>query len=138
VSNEVIQQKLNSIARCIERLESKIPSGPEELNSDIDLQDIVMINLERLVQLSVDCAMILISERKWLPVPQSMAESFIVLAHKGYIDRPLADRLVKAVGFRNLAVHEYDKINWNIVYRIMTERITDFKTLSGKFMQEEQ
>jgi uncharacterized protein YutE (UPF0331/DUF86 family) len=45
---------------------------------------------------------------------------------------------VKAVGFRNLAVHEYDKINWNIVYRIMTERITDFKTLSGKFMQEEQ
>ena len=33
----------------------------------------------------------------------------------------------KAVGFRNLAVHNYDAINWAIVHAITTQRLDDFK-----------
>lgn len=33
----------------------------------------------------------------------------------------------KAVGFRNIAVHAYDSIDWEIVYSIATERLQDFK-----------
>jgi len=127
MANEVLQQKLDSMARCLERLKAKSPATVEILNADIDLQDIVMINLERLIQLSVDCAMILISEKQWFPVPQTMAESFEVLAQKNFIERSMADRLKKATGFRNLAVHEYDKINWIIVFKILENQLDDFR-----------
>jgi len=50
VSDEVIQQKLNSLARCLERLETKKPSSSVALEQDVDLQDIVRVNLERLVK----------------------------------------------------------------------------------------
>lgn len=129
--SEVLQQKLNSIMRCLERLDAKTPARIEELESDIDLQDIVKINLERLIQLSVDCAMIVISIKQWLPVPQTMSESFEVLARNQFIERPLADRLKKATGFRNIAVHEYDKINWNIVFSILTRQLGDFRVLAS-------
>ncbi|GAB1482760.1 hypothetical protein MASR2M78_15760 [Treponema sp.] len=39
----------------------------------------------------------------------------------------LAERLSKAAGFRNIAVHEYASIDWNIVYAIVTTRLDDFR-----------
>ena len=33
----------------------------------------------------------------------------------------------RAVGFRNIAVHEYEEIDWDIVYAIATEGIADFQ-----------
>ncbi len=55
----------------------------------------------------------------------------LVLAANGQpdrvIDAVLCERMVKAVGFRNLSVHEYDKINWEIVFDIATKRVNDFK-----------
>lgn len=127
MTREVREQKLNSIARCIERLREKKPKSLSELQSQVDLQDIVMLNLERLVQLSVDLANILISEKNLNPMPDSMAATFDVLYVHKIIDKKLKDRMKKSVGFRNLAVHEYDKINWKIVYRILTEHISDFQ-----------
>ncbi len=127
MANEVLQQKLNSMARCLERLKAKMPATVDVLSADIDLQDIIMINLERLIQLSVDCAMITITEKGWLPVPQTMAESFEVLARNQFIDRDMANRLKKATGFRNLAVHEYDKLDWKIVFMILQNQLPDFR-----------
>lgn len=130
--NEVLQQKLNSMARCLERLQFKMPSTAESLKSDPDLQDIILYNLKRLIERSVDCAMIVITEKRWLTVPQTMAESFEVLAQNQFIDRELANRLKKATGFRNLAVHEYDKINWNIVFHILQNQLADFRGFASK------
>lgn len=38
----------------------------------------------------------------------------------------LATRLKKAVGFRNIAVHSYEAINWHIVHSIATSHLADF------------
>ena len=126
----IIVQKLDSVARCIERIEAKRPGSIEVLRGNADIQDILMLNLERLVQLCVDIAGILITEKGLKPVPATMAEAFVVLAQNGLIDNALRDRLVKAVGFRNIAVHEYDKINWEIVFKIVTRHIDEFKAFA--------
>ncbi len=34
--------------------------------------------------------------------------------------------MIKAVGFRNVAVHTYQNIDWEIVYSIVTKNLTDF------------
>jgi uncharacterized protein YutE (UPF0331/DUF86 family) len=34
--------------------------------------------------------------------------------------------LKKSVGFRNIAVHNYEAINWQIVHNIVSEHLQDF------------
>ena len=127
MSGDVRKQKLDSLSRCLQRLQDKTPSSVEMLEKDVDLQDIVTLNLERVVQISVDIATHLISEKGWTPIPATMAAAFDVLLQQKLITPELKDRLKKSVGFRNIAVHEYDKVNWAIVYRILKDHLKDFR-----------
>lgn len=126
MTSETIAAKLVSIGRCVERIREHTPASPEELGSDYDAQDIISVNLQRAVQLSVDAAGVIIAARG-LPSPATMADSFRTLAEAGVLDRESAERLAKAVGFRNISVHEYEEIDWKIVYSIVTERLDDFR-----------
>jgi len=56
-----------------------------------------------------------------------MGGAFDELSSAGIIDKELAEAMRRAVGFRNIAVHNYEEINWAIVYAIAREKLTDFK-----------
>ena len=126
MENDLILVKIESLRKCIMRIELKRPASPEILRSDIDLQDIISVNLERAIQQCVDIASIIISDTE-APPPSTMASSFTALADCGIIEKQLSEKLGKAVGFRNIAVHEYDKINWDLVYSIITYNIDNFR-----------
>ena len=125
MDKEVISAKLESLRRCVRRIEDKTPETAEILLKDNDLQDIICINLERAVQISVDLASHIIAESD-IPAAGSMGESFEKLSSLNLISTELAARMKKAVGFRNIAVHAYQEINWKIVYTIITSRLSDF------------
>jgi uncharacterized protein YutE (UPF0331/DUF86 family) len=93
----------------------------------VDAQDIVALNLTRAAQISVDIALHWIAEQPDIRAPASMGESFEIMADAGAISVEVAERLRKAVGFRNLAVHNYDEINWAIVFSICKYRLGDFR-----------
>ncbi len=59
-----------------------------------------------------------------------MAENFAILQKLQIINPALAERLTKAVGFRNIAVHTYQSINWNVVYQICKHHLEDFRQLA--------
>ncbi len=40
----------------------------------------------------------------------------------------------KAIGFRNIAVHAYDTINWQIVFAIATRHLDDFDRFARTVM----
>ncbi len=44
--SDVVRNKLESLRRCLSRLEQKRPGSPEILASDYDIQDIISINHE--------------------------------------------------------------------------------------------
>ncbi|MBX3629651.1 MAG: hypothetical protein KF908_06975 [Nitrosomonas sp.] len=46
----VLAEKLESLRRCIRRIEDKKPVHVNHLKQDIDLQDILVLNLTRAVQ----------------------------------------------------------------------------------------
>lgn len=121
----VIEEKLESLRRCLRRIEEKCPESVDALKKDVDAQDILALNLTRAVQICVDIGAHLISETELLP-PDTMGQTFDVLNQAGIISADLAVRMKKAVGFRNIAVHNYDAINWAIVYSIATQRVPDF------------
>lgn len=126
MDNELIEQKLESLRRCLQRIQGKCPSSAETLASDPDLQDIVVLNLTRALQLCVDIGTHLISGMD-TPPPSTMGQTFDLLAEIGVINTELAIRMKKAVGFRNIAVHNYEAINWQIVHAIATSHLNDFK-----------
>ena len=125
MDREVIAQKLESLRRCLQRVAAKCPPDPETLARDADLQDIVAINLTRAVQLCVDIGAHLIAGME-VPPPDTMGQTFDVLAKGGAIPESLALQLKKAVGFRNIAMHNYEEINWVIVHAIARHHLGDF------------
>lgn len=125
MDREVIEQKLESLRRCIIRIAEKCPPRAEILAQDADLQDIITLNLTRAVQLSVDIGAHIIAGME-VPPPDSMGNAFDILRNAGIIDEHLAGRLKKAVGFRNIAVHNYEAIDWDIVHAIARKHLDDF------------
>jgi uncharacterized protein YutE (UPF0331/DUF86 family) len=125
MDREVVEQKLESLRRCLRRIETKCPTDAATLDVDLDLQDIVALNLSRAVQICVDIGAHLIAGMEVLP-PDTMGQTFDLLAQAGVLDRELASNLKKAVGFRNIAVHNYESINWSIVHSIVQYHLGDF------------
>ena len=125
MDREVIEQKIESLRRCVERVRQKCPATADALASDDDAQDILTLNLTRAVQLCVDIGAHLIAGRD-NPAPDTMGQTFDVLAELGVISPELAVRMKKAVGFRNIAVHNYEAIDWQIAHAIATRHMSDF------------
>ena len=122
----LIEQKLESLGRAVKRGVEHCPDDPVTLAHDYDAQDIVSLNLTRAVQICVDIANHILSEKD-VPAPVSMGQSFDLLQQQGIIEDRLCTRMKKAVGFRNLAVHNYDAIDWAIVHAIVKRDASDFK-----------
>jgi len=129
MDRDVVSAKLETLRRCVQRVKEKTPATAKSLSDDYDLQDIICLNLERAIQVSVDLASHAIADAD-LPAPTSMSESFEHLFRLGLIPADLALRMRKAVGFRNVAVHAYQQINWTMVYSIITTRLDDFRAFA--------
>jgi uncharacterized protein YutE (UPF0331/DUF86 family) len=122
----ILAQKLESLRRCIQRVEEKTPSNVNQLIQDPDVQDILVLNLTRAVQLYVDIGSHVISESDEL-APTTMGDVFSTLETLGAITSVTCISMRKAVGFRNVAVHNYDVINWEIVFAICQDFLVDFR-----------
>ena len=125
MDRQVIDQKLESLRRCLLRIQEKFPADAAELQSNFDLQDIIALNLSRAVQLTVDIGSHIISTMN-MPAPETMGQTFEILAQQKVLPANMADQLKKSVGFRNIAVHNYEAINWQIVHSIVREHLQDF------------
>jgi uncharacterized protein YutE (UPF0331/DUF86 family) len=77
----------------------------------------------------VDLAMHLV-RRNRLGVPQESRDAFELLATSGALSRELAERLKSMVGFRNVAVHNYQSLNLDIVREIVRHRTGDLSAFA--------
>ncbi len=76
------------------------------------------------IQNCIDIAAHIISEEGF-GVPGSTNEMFYILEENGYLDSELTEKMVKAVGFRNLIVHEYGKVELKQVFEVAQKDIKD-------------
>jgi len=106
VDKLVINNKIESLRKCLKRVELRCPESVDALLLDIDAQDVLTLNLSRAVQLCVDISVHIISELDQT-IPDTMGLSFAKLFSEGIISKDLSDNLRNAVGFRNIAVHNY-------------------------------
>lgn len=127
MDKEMVLTKLESLRRCLERIEAQQIRSLQDLQENLDKQDITVLNLERAIQLCVDIAAHLLAD-SGVTVPDTMAGTFKNLALQGVLDKNLAEKLGKSVGFRNIAIHQ--DINYEILYAVVTEHLQDFRNFT--------
>jgi uncharacterized protein YutE (UPF0331/DUF86 family) len=135
MDQQLIEHKLESLRRCVQRIEAKCPEQVEALFDDYDVQDILTLNLTRAVQLCTDIAAHVVASSEE-PPPDKMAESFDALRRLNVLPSDLAERMQSAVGFRNVAIHNYRDIDWKIVFAICHEHVDDFRAFARVVTEE--
>ena len=109
MDKEVLETKLEALIRCVHRIKDQNISTLEELEGNLDKQEIIILNLQRAVQICVDIGNHILLDYK-TPTPSTMAETFKYLAQNNLITKANADDLSHSVDFRNIAVHQYEDI----------------------------
>ena len=104
------------------------------LNVNQTKQDAIVLNLQRACETAIDLAMYVISQRR-LGLPQESRDAFALLQTAGILPSELAGRMQRMVGFRNVAVHEYTRLNLDIVLTIITKHLDDFRTFSSTIVK---
>ncbi len=133
MKNDVILNKINVIERCINRINQVYDNNPENLK-DYTKQDSMILNVQRACEASIDLAMHIIAD-KCLGLPQSSRDAFDLLQENAIINEILAKRLKAMVGFRNIAVHDYQSINIEILKQIIEKHLGDFKQFTKQILQ---
>lgn len=122
---DVIYNKIASIERCINRINEVYEGNPQNLD-DYTKQDSIILNIQRACECSIDLAMHIVSEKK-LGIPQNSRDAFEVLEANKVIEKVLANKMKSMVGFRNIAVHNYESVNMKVVQMIIENHLGDFE-----------
>jgi uncharacterized protein YutE (UPF0331/DUF86 family) len=126
VDRDLIMAKAGSVRRHCQRIREKADVDVEVFKTDLDRQESVLFNLQMAVQNCIDIAAHIVSEEGY-GVPGSSNEMFYLLEDHHLIDRPLTEKMVRAVGLRNLIVHEYARIDLIQIYQVVQTEISDLE-----------
>jgi len=124
MNRDIFLNKRRSLDACLARVGDKYSAGRSSLD-DLDTLEIILLNLQRACEISIDLAMHAVASHS-LGIPQDSRDAFRLLHHAGWIDEDLSHRMQNMVGFRNVAIHQYQEISLAVVAAILESRLTDF------------
>jgi uncharacterized protein YutE (UPF0331/DUF86 family) len=122
----IIENKISSAKKYLKILEKYQKYSQEEIENDVDRRGAVERYLYLAAQSSIDLADALIAYKNFRK-PATLGESFRILEENGVILPELTEKMVKMTGFRNVVAHDYDKINYDIIYDMLQNRLDDIK-----------
>lgn len=128
-SDDIIINKVATIERCVARAREEYVKDPATFATDHTRQDAAILNIQRACEAALDVGQHLVRREK-LGVPQSSRDVFTLLAGAGWIGAPLAEVLKRMVGYRNIAVHDYQALQLPITVAIIETHLDDFLMFS--------
>jgi uncharacterized protein YutE (UPF0331/DUF86 family) len=124
VNRDLIESRFVDIRGSVDRLEETRDLSRSEFLADQDTIDIacyrLLIAIEAAIQICFH-----ISAQRLHKTPDSYGECFALLGEAGIVDSPLAERLQLMARFRNMLVHVYWEVDYDRVYEILREHLTD-------------
>lgn len=134
MADDVLLNKAGIIERCLKRIGEEYIGDERALETDHTRQDAIVLNLLRACEASIDLAMHLARTRQ-LGLPQDAREAFTLLEKAEVIPADIATHMRAMVGFRNIAVHQYQKLSLPILQAILDDHLGDFTTFARKIIQ---
>ena len=122
---DVVLAKVAAIQRCLKRIKETTRLDPNSID-DIDKQDIFILNLQRAVQAAIDLAIHIVAS-EGLGLPDTIKDNFKFLKNAGIINEELTLRMESMVGFRNIAIHDYQTIDRDILKSILSNNLKDIE-----------
>ena len=126
VDRDLILLKAGSVKKHLCRIQEKSDTNLEIFLNDLDRQESILFNAQMAIQNCIDIAAHIVSTEGF-GVPGSTNEIFYLLEENSYLNRELTEKMVKTVGFRNLIVHEYAKIELEKVFKIVRDDVNDLE-----------
>lgn len=125
MNQDILLNKTAKIRRCVARIHEEY-AGDEDNLFNYTKQDSIILNLQRACEACLDLAIHIISERN-LGVPQSSRDAFDLLFRNGLLSKELNQSIKAMVGFRNIAIHDYQGVQVEIIQGIIEEQLDDFE-----------
>jgi len=124
--SDVVLNKIQTIERCLKRIREEYVGYEDSFEENYTKQDSVILNLERASQATIDIATHIVKTRN-LGLPNTSRELFTMLLDDGIISKNICKEMQAMVGFRNIAVHDYQNLNIEIVVAIVQKHFGDFE-----------
>lgn len=122
---DVVLAKVALIQRCLKRIKETTDLKPDSLD-DQDKQDIFILNLQRGVEAVIGLATHIVAS-EGLGLCDTVKGNFKLLKDAGIINDKLAVRMESMAGFRNIAIHNYQAIDIDILKSILTKNLKDLE-----------
>ena len=122
--NDILINKIQIVQRCVERAREEYQKAGDAFRTDYTHQDSAVLNVTRACEITIDLANHIIKKEK-LGIPTSSSESFYLLYRKGIISSGMEEKMKAMVSFRNIAVHEYQKLNVETIEKVIIHGLED-------------
>ncbi len=122
---DIVLAKTDAIQRCLKRIKDVTGLKPDKLD-DLNIQDIFILNLQRAVQSTIDLATHIIAS-EGLGISDTVKGNFVLLEKSGIIKKGLSKKMQAMVGFRNIAIHDYQSIKVEILKTILVKHLKDLE-----------
>lgn len=126
----VLAERTLALERHLARVADRLPGSAAGLSASSDASDAVILHLWQATQVVIDLA-VAACVTLGCGTPQSYADAFRRLQGSGVIDVHLADRLVKAAGFRNVVAHAYERLDMTRVFEAARAVPPDLRAFVG-------
>lgn len=137
MADNVLLNKAATIERCVARAREEFAGDPLSFARDFTRQDAAILNIQRACVAALDMGQHLVRRDK-LGLPQSARDVFTLLAQAQWIDTTLADALKRMVGFRNIAVHDYQSLQLPITVSIIEHHLDEFLIYAQQLLARDQ
>jgi uncharacterized protein YutE (UPF0331/DUF86 family) len=128
--DDTLINKAATIERCVARVREEFKKADDNFHQDYSRQDAAILNIQRACEAALDAAQYIVRRDK-LGIPQSSRDLFTLLAQSNKITTDLAEKMKRMVGFRNIAVHDYQSLLLPIVTNIINHHLNDFLDFSA-------
>lgn len=133
MADDVLLNKAATIERCVARAREEYSADPETFATNFTRQDAAILNIQRACEAALDMGHHII-RRERLGLPQSSRDVFALLANAHWLDPELAESMKHMVGFRNIAVHEYQTLQLPITVNIIQSHLDEFLVFSRQML----
>jgi uncharacterized protein YutE (UPF0331/DUF86 family) len=132
--DDVVLNKAATIERCLARVTQEHAGDDRNLTDNQTRQDAIILNIQRACEAAIDLAMHVV-RRERLGIPQETRGAFTLLRDAKIVDEHAATRLMAMVGFRSVAIHDYQELNLDIVKAIVARDLADVRAFAQQMVR---
>ncbi|HEX9722339.1 MAG TPA: DUF86 domain-containing protein [Candidatus Paceibacterota bacterium] len=123
---QVVESKISSIRKYLKLLERYKTYEQKEIENNPDLKGAFERYLYLAAQATIDLAEAVIAFKDFRR-PTTYSDAFYVLDQEGFLAKELSEKLINMAKFRNIIAHDYEDVDFKIVYDAGQNRLVDIK-----------